>query len=190
MNSPARTLLRVSVPMAAASLGLTALVAASFGLTRFRVLGFALLGVGGAIAAVLRSTSARHELDQLAMAELKTARALLEQGSHVAAATRRSRLWRGLHSRRGTRSEPRPLSTGSSRGTRSTSIALPPFIRPAAAPSWPLGPSSWHTPHVAWAATAQGCWSTCMPARAASTAPSSPPCRAKTCSALTTAGWW
>jgi len=88
MNSRTATFLWVTIALAAANLGLLALGAASLGYGRLRLVGYALLAVGGVVAATLRSrrSTVGHELDLQAAAELKTAQLLIEQGDHAAAA--------------------------------------------------------------------------------------------------------
>jgi hypothetical protein len=83
--------LEISVALGAAVMGLGALAAASFGEARLRLAGFALLAVGGAIAATLRWRGEQEGLDQQAVAELKAARTRLGKEDYAGAAAAASR---------------------------------------------------------------------------------------------------
>ncbi len=75
----------VSAAFGAMLLGLAALGASAVGASGLRAPGFALLGVAGLLAGVVRWRTERHDVDGEALAQLATARAELERSNPTAA---------------------------------------------------------------------------------------------------------
>src|SRR5258708_11089147 len=85
MSFRARTVLAIVAALGAMLVGLAALGGSSVGIAGLRFLGFAALGVGGLLAAILRWRTERRDLDGEALALLATARAELDGSNPTAA---------------------------------------------------------------------------------------------------------
>src|SRR5258708_37765873 len=85
MSFRARTVLAIVAALGAMLVGLAALGGSSVGIAGLRFLGFAALGVGGLLAAILRWRTERRDLDGEALALLATARAELDGANPTAA---------------------------------------------------------------------------------------------------------